>query len=94
MGHEASYWVVTQLLHEMDYGLQSNLKTLEGAGHPDRNAQFEHINREVQRCLGERQPVISVDTKKKELVGPFKNGGQELQPKAKPEHVRDHDFQI
>jgi hypothetical protein len=94
MGHEASYWVVTQLLHEMDYSLQSNLKTLEGASHPDRNAQFEHINREVQRYLGERQPVISVDTKKKELVGPFKNGGRELQPKGKPEQVRVHDFEI
>ena len=94
MGHEASYWVVAELLHEMDYSLQSNQKTIEGSGHPDRNAQFEHINREVQRYLAQRQPVISVDTKKKELVGPFKNGGRELRPKGQPEKVRVHDFEI
>jgi transposase len=94
MGHEASYWVVAELLHEMDYSLQANQKTIEGTSHPDRNAQFEHINREVQRYLAERQPVISVDTKKKKLVGPFKNGGRELQPKGKPERVQVHDFEI
>ena len=60
--------------------------------HPDRNAQFEHLNSKVKWRLGRRQPVISVDTKKKELVGDFKNGGRELRPKGKPEPVRVHDF--
>ncbi len=70
-----------------------NRKTKEGSDHPDRNAQFEHLERQSEvRSLGRRQPVISVDTKKKELVGNFKNGGRELRPKGQPETVRVHDF--
>jgi len=76
----------------MGYSLQGNRKTLEGNSHPDRNAQFEHLNKAVQLQLLADEPVISVDTKKKELVGPFKNTGRELQPKGKPEKVRVHDF--
>ena len=72
MGHEVSYPVVAELLHEMGYSLQANRKTKEGDSHPDRNAQFEHINARVQQYIGFQQPVISVDTKKKELVGDFK----------------------
>src|SRR5258708_15230609 len=91
-GHETSHRMVAELLTEMGYSLQANQKTLEGASHPDRNAQFEFINRQVQRRLGLQEPVISVDTKKKELVGAFKNGGRELQPQGKPEKVGVHDF--
>ncbi len=94
MGHAVSYPVVAELLHEMEYSLQSNRKTKEGDSHPDRDAQFAHINTRVQRYLGLRQPVISVDTKKKELVGDFKNSGQEWRPKGQPEKVRVHDFII
>ena len=94
LGHSISYPVVADLLHELGYSLQANQKTKEGGSHPDRNAQFEHINRKVKRCLADKQPVISVDTKKKELVGDFKNGGQELRPKGNPEPVRVHDFLI
>jgi len=94
MGHEVSYPVVAELLHEMGYSLQANRKTKEGDSHPDRNAQFEHINARVQQYMDLRQPVISVDTKKKELVGDFKNGGQEWRPQGKPEKVRVHDFLI
>ena len=90
--HQVSHQVVADLLHELGYSLQSNRKTKEGASHPDRNAQFEHLNGKVKWSLGRRQPVISVDTKKKELVGDFKNSGQELRPKGKPELVRVHDF--
>ena len=93
-GHRVSHTLVAELLHDMDYSLQANSKTIEGSSHPDRNAQFEHINAQVQRFLSEGQPVISVDTKKKELVGNFKNGGRELQPKGRPEKVRVHDFKI
>ena len=92
MKHQVSHQVVADLLHELGYSLQANRKTQEGASHPDRNAQFEHLNGKVKWSLGRRQPVISVDTKKKELVGDFKNGGQELRPKGKPEPVRVHDF--
>src|SRR5262249_53555099 len=92
MGHKVSYPVVAELLHEMGYSLQANRKTQEGCTHPDRNAQFEHINAKVQGYIAVRQPVISVDTKKKELVGNFKNGGQEWKPKGQPEQVRVHDF--
>jgi len=92
MGHQVSYPVVADLLHEMDYSLQANRKTKEGADHPDRNAQFEHINDRVRQYMERKQPVISVDTKKKELVGDFKNGGQEWRPKKKPTKVRMHDF--
>jgi hypothetical protein len=85
---------VSELLHELGYSLQANRKTIEGASHPDRNAQFEHINRRVRKFLRANDPVISVDTKKKELVGNFKNGGQELRPRRDPENVRVHDFVI
>lgn len=94
MGHAVSYPVVAELLHELDYSLQANRKTKEGADHPDRNAQFEHINAKVQQYIGLKQPVISVDTKKKELVGDFKNGGQDWRRKGNPEKVRVHDFVI
>jgi len=93
-GHQASHRMVAELLHEMGYSLQANRKTLEGTEHPDRNAQFEHLNHAVQLQLSLGEPVISVDTKKKELVGPFKNGGRELRPKGMPEQVRVHDFLI
>jgi transposase len=92
MKHPVSHQVVADLLHGLGYSLQANSKTKEGTNHPDRNAQFEHLNGKVKWCLGRRQPVISVDTKKKELVGDFKNNGQELRPKGQPELVRVHDF--
>jgi len=91
-GHRVSHTVVGELLHGMGYSLQANVKTLEGSGHPDRNAQFEHIYREVERRLGEGQPVISVDTKKKELIGPYKNSGRTWRAKGLPEEVKVHDF--
>jgi len=94
MGHEVSYPVVAELLREIGYSLQANRKTKEGDSHPDRNAQFEHINAKVQQYIGLRQPVISVDTKKKELVGDFKNSGQEWRQRGDPEEVRVHDFVI
>jgi DNA-binding phage protein len=93
-GHRVSYPVVAELLHELGYSLQANRKTQEGGSHPDRNAQFEYIEGKVRRYLTLDQPVISVDTKKKELVGDFKNGGQEWRPKGNPEKVRVHDFVI
>ena len=92
MKHQVSHQVVADLLHALGYSLQANRKTKEGTDHPDRDAQFEHLNRKVKWCLRQRQPVISVDTKKRELVGNFKNNGQELRPKGKPELVRVHDF--
>ena len=92
MSHEVSHQVVADLLHELGYSLQANRKTKEGSHHPDRNAQFEHLNGKVKWSLSRHQPVISVDTKKKELVGDFKNGGRELRPKGQPEQVRVHDF--
>jgi len=94
MNHRTSHRMVAELLHEMEYSLQANSKTLEGSAHPDRDAQFHHIadkSREFQKA---GQPVISVDTKKKELVGDFKNNGKELRPKGDPEKVRVHDFVI
>ncbi|MGA2594345.1 MAG: ISAzo13 family transposase [Bryobacteraceae bacterium] len=94
MGHQVSYPVVAELLHELDYSLQANRKTKEGDSHPDRDAQFEHINAKVQQYIKRQQPVISVDTKKKELVGDLKNAGQEWRPKGDPERVRVHDFVI
>lgn len=94
LGHQVSYPVVAELLHELGYSLQANRKTQEGDSHPDRNAQFEYINRKVKRYMSARQPVISVDTKKKELGGDFKNGGREWQPAGEPEKVRVHDFVI
>ena len=83
---------VAKLLREHGYSLQAPNKSVEGAQHPDRNAQFEHINTKAQRCIERGVPVISVDTKKKELVGNFKNGGREWQPAGKPELVDVHDF--
>lgn len=91
-GHQVSATTVGQLLHEMDYSLRATRKEKEGSQHPDRNAQFEHINEQVKAFQERGQPVVSVDTKKKELVGDFKNGGQEWQPKGEPEIVRVHDF--
>ena len=93
-GHVVSYRIVADLLHELGYSLQGNRKSREGASHPDRNAQFEHLNRRVKWFLARSQPVISVDTKKRELVGDFKNNGQEWRPKGLPELVRVHDFII
>lgn len=93
-GHRVSHRLVAELLHELGYSLQANAKTVEGGRHPDRNAQFEHIHEKVHHRMREGQPVISVDTKKKELVGDFKNGGREWRPQGEPEHVRTHDFLI
>jgi hypothetical protein len=92
LGHPVSHQLVAELLHELEYSLQANRKVLEGNQHPDRNAQFEYLNDQVQRQVATGQPAISVDAKKKELVGPFKNGGRELRPKGQPEPVRVHDF--
>ncbi len=94
MGHQVSYPVVAELLHELDYSLQANRKTKEGGSHPDRNAQFEYIDNKVRAYHTRSQPVISVDTKKKELVGDFKNAGRQWRPKGDPEKVRVHDFAI
>lgn len=94
MGHKTSHNLVAELLKEMGYSLQANKKTLEGTSHPDRNAQFEHINNNVKKYQSKELPVISVDTKKKELVGDFKNSGRELRPKGEPQKVRVHDFMI
>ena len=91
-GHPISMRTVAGLLRELGYSLQGNRKRLEGAQHPDRNAQFEHIQESVRRQTEANEPAISVDTKKKELVGNFKNGGRELRPNADPEQVRGHDF--
>jgi len=90
-GHSVGYRTVVVLLRQLNYSLQSNRKTREGASHPDRNAQFEYINAQVCRFQKRGLPVVSVDTKK-ELVGDFKNGGREYQPKGSPEEVRTHDF--
>jgi hypothetical protein len=83
---------VAKLLHAHEYSLQAPSKSVEGAQHPDRNAQFEHINNTATDCMERGVPTISVDTKKKELVGNFKNGGREWQPKGQPEKVDVHDF--
>ena len=92
MGHSASRNVVSRMLRSLGYSLQANSKQLEGSQHPDRNAQFEHINARTAQQLADGNPVISVDTKKKELVGSFKNAGRELRPKGAPEKVQVHDF--
>jgi hypothetical protein len=94
MGHKISHTVVAELLKGQKFSLQANSKTREGDSHPDRDAQFAHINARVSRALAQRQPVISVDTKKKELVGDFKNAGREWRPQGDPEEVRVHDFLI
>jgi hypothetical protein len=91
-GHAISDRTVAALLYEAGYSLQANCKTREGRQHPDRNAQFEYINAQARRFQRRRQPVISVDTKKKELVGDFKNAGREWRPQGEPEQVRVHDF--
>jgi hypothetical protein len=91
-GWRVSSTTVGRLLHELGYRLQSVRKIREGTSHPDRNEQFEHINATAALFLRRKQPVISVDTKKKELVGDFKNGGREWQPQATPEKVLVHDF--
>jgi Rhodopirellula transposase DDE domain len=91
-GYRVSHVVVANLLHDQKYSLQANRKTREGSRHPDRNAQFEYINAKVKAQLSSGQPAISVDTKKKELVGDFKNGGREWRPEGQPEEVRVHDF--
>jgi len=93
-GHQVSYQWVADTLHAARYSLQGNRKTREGASHPDRDAQFAHINAAAGRYLAAGDPVISVDAKKKELVGDFKNGGREWQPKGQPEEVRVYDFPI
>jgi len=91
-GHPVSARSIAQLLNEAGYSLQGNRKTMEGTAHPDRNLQFEYINATVKRFQRRGQPVISVDTKKKELVGPYKNNGREWQRKGEPERVDIHDF--
>lgn len=90
--HPVTDRTVATLLKRAGYSLQASRKTREGSSHPDRNAQFEHINKQVLAFQKQNQPVISVDTKKKELVGEFKNPGQEWQPKGEPEKVKVHDF--
>ncbi len=92
MGHDVVDRTVLRLLKAKGYSLQSNRKTREGASHPDRDAQFEHINQTVTAQIAGNEPVISVDTKKRELVGDFKAVGRELEPKGKPVEVRTHDF--
>jgi hypothetical protein len=94
MGHAVSRQLVAELLAAAGYSLQGNRKTREGSSHPDRDAQFRYINQQVRRFQGARQPVISVDTKKKELVGNFKNAGRQWRPTGQPEPVRVHDFLI
>ncbi len=91
MGHEAHFTSVATLLGLLGYSLQANVKTKEGASHPDRDAQFQHINAIAKAAVGAGWPVISVDCKKKELVGDFKNAGREWRLKGKPELVRVHD---
>jgi hypothetical protein len=93
-GFQASQRVVANLLHDLKYSCQANQKTREGGNHPDRDAQFAHINATVEAAIAAGEPAISVDTKKKELVGDFKNAGCELRPQGQPEPVRVHDFKI
>ena len=93
-GFTASQTLVGRLLRRLGFSLQANRKTREGTSHPDRNAQFDYINAQIEAFQAGGQPTISVDTKKKELVGDFKNGGRELRPKGQPEPVRVHDFVI
>ena len=92
-GHAVSHQTVSEVLQNLGYSLQANRKTREGSEHPDRNAQFEHIAKRAKEFQRRGQPVISVDTKKKELVGDFKNAGKEWHPQGKPPVVRVHDFQ-
>jgi DDE family transposase len=92
LGHQVSHSVIGKMLKAERFSLQGNRKTGEGAQHPDRDAQFGHINTSVKTALAEQQPVISVDTKKKELVGDFKNGGRTWRPQGEPEEVQVYDF--
>jgi hypothetical protein len=92
LGHPVSHEKVAQLLRSMDYSLQGNRKTEEGADHPDRDAQFRHINERVGLALVAGRPVISVDTKKKELVGNYENVGRQWRKAKSPQHVNGHDF--
>ena len=92
LGHPVSPWTVGSLLRADGYSLQSNRKTKEGGSHPDRNTQFEYINEQVQRFQQRGEPVISVDTKKKELVGLYKNAGREWRPQGEPDEVKVYDF--
>ena len=91
-GHPVSERTVNRMLHELGYRLQTNRKTLEGRQHPDRDAQFAHINERCQAFQEQGQPVISVDTKKKELIGQYRNGGREWRPQGRPEEVKVYDF--
>ena len=91
-GHTVHYTTVAKLMRLLGYSLQANVKTSEGSAHPDRDLQFEHINQVANAALAAGAPVISVDTKKKELVGDFKNAGREWRPKGQPVRVRSHDF--
>jgi hypothetical protein len=91
-GHKTSHRVVGKLLGELGYSLQANAKTREGKDHPDRDAQFRYIGKQVRKFQKKGEPVVSVDGKKKELIGTYKNGGQEWWPKGKPEEVNTHDF--
>ena len=91
-GHPVSERTVNRLLHELGYSLQANRKTLEGRQHPDRDAQFRRIDRRVRAFQRLGQPVVSVDTKKKELIGRYRNAGREWRPKGRPEEVKVHDF--
>ena len=92
-GIQVSHRVVAEVLSKLNYSLQANAKSIEeGSGHPDRDAQFEHINQEVRKFMRRGEPVISVDTKKKELVGRYKNGGREWHPQGSAPKVKVHDF--
>jgi hypothetical protein len=91
-GQPVSAVTVGRCLHDMGYSLQANVKRLEGAQHPDRDAQFRHINAQVKAFVRSADPVVSVDTKKEELVGGFKNGGRRWQPRGEPKAVHVHDF--
>ncbi|HET8851622.1 MAG TPA: ISAzo13 family transposase [Ktedonobacteraceae bacterium] len=93
-GHHVSHQLVSELLHELGYSLQANRKTHEGGDHPDRDAQFAHLNAQAESFLAAGAPVVSVDAKKKELVGEFKNAGREWRPQGQPEQVRVYDFPI
>jgi hypothetical protein len=94
MGHRVGHNVVADLLRQLNYSLQSNRKTREGSHTPDRDAQFNYLNAQVTAALAAGEPAISVDTRKKELIGDFKNAGRELRPQGDPEPVRVHDFKI
>src|SRR4029077_6317573 len=91
-GYDISHKTVASILHELEYSLQGNKKTKEGKNHPDRDAQFRYINQVVKKFLLAKSPVISVDTKKKELVGNYKNIGKEWEKKGIPKEVNAHDF--